>query len=72
MSDLRKERIGITHAARMLKVTVTELKHAIQTDTPLKGHAPPKPLARGQGTSGTQMSFTLGEIMDLAEQMYRK
>ena len=71
MSDLRKERIGVTHTARMLGVTVTMLKHAVHTDSPLQGHPPPKPVAKGQGSTGTQMSFYLGDIMDLAEQLKR-
>lgn len=73
MSDkLRKERIGVTHAARMLGVSVQELKAAVQQETPLRGHPPPKPLARGQGAGGTQMSFYLGDIMDLDEALRRE
>ena len=47
MSDLRKERVGITHAARLLNVSVTELKQALQQGTPIQGHPLPKPVARG-------------------------
>jgi hypothetical protein len=69
MSDLRKERVGITHVARMLNVSVTEIKEALHQGLPLRGHPLPKPIARGQGSTGTQVSFYLGDIMDLAQAM---
>lgn len=68
---LRKERIGITHAARVLNVSVSELKEAVQKQQLLRGHRVPDPVARGQGSSGTQVSFHLGDVMDLAEALDR-
>lgn len=69
MTDIRKERVGITHAARLLNVSVRELKSAVQQGTNLRGYPAPTPIARGQGKSMTQMTFYLGGIMDLAEKL---
>ncbi|MGJ7462162.1 hypothetical protein ACR80S_13760 [Halomonas sp. MA07-2] len=66
---LRKERIGIAHAAQLLGVRVTELKDALRHGRALRGHAPPQPIVRGAGSSGTQMLFLLGDVMDVAELM---
>lgn len=68
---LRKERIGVTHAARMLNVSVKELKDAIHQEAPLRGYPAPTPMARLVGRSNTGMTFYLGDIMDLAEAMGR-
>ncbi|WP_445000200.1 hypothetical protein [Halomonas mongoliensis] len=68
---LRKERIGIGHAAQLLGVRVTELKDALRYGRDLRGHAPPKPIVRGAGSNGTQMLFLLGDVMDVAELMAR-
>lgn len=67
--ELRNERIGIGHAAQLLGVRVTELKHALRHGRDLRGHAPPRPIVRGAGSSGTQMLFLLGDVMDAAELM---
>jgi hypothetical protein len=66
---LRKERIGIAHAAQLLGVRVTELKDALRHGRALRGHAPPQPIVRGAGSSGTQVLFLLGDVMDVAELM---
>lgn len=65
--ELRNERIGIGHAAQLLGVRVTELKDALRHGHALRGHAPPQPIVRGAGSSGTQMLFLLGDVMDVAE-----
>lgn len=65
--ELRNERIGIGHAAQLLGVRVTELKDALRHGRDLRGHAPPQPIVRGAGSSGTQMLFLLGDVMDAAE-----
>ncbi|WP_416139101.1 hypothetical protein ACM26W_01425 [Halomonas sp. HK25] len=67
--ELRNERIGIGHAAQLLGVRVTELKDALRHGRDLRGHAPPQPIVRGAGSSGTQMLFLLGDVMDAAELM---
>lgn len=66
---LRKERIGITYAATILNVSVRELKDAVHRGVDLRGLPAPVPVARGQGPSRTQISFYLGDIMDMAEAM---
>ncbi|QTF93142.1 hypothetical protein [Halomonas sp. BM-2019] len=66
---LRKERIGIGHTAQLLGVRVTELKDALRHGRDLRGHPPPQPIVRGAGSSGTQMLFLLGDVMDVAELM---
>ena len=66
---LRKERIGIAHAAQLLGVRVTELKDALRHGRDLRGHVPPQPIVRGAGSNGTQMLFLLGDVMDVAELM---
>lgn len=66
MSKLRKERIGIAHAARMLNVRIVDLKEAVTLERPLQGDVmPPKPIGRF-GTSN-QMLFWLGDVMDCSE-----
>ncbi len=67
MSEFRKQRIGVTHAARLLDVRVTELKEAINHERPLRGHPPPTPVARGATASLAEMYFNVGEILDLAK-----
>lgn len=67
--ELRNERIGIGHAAQLLGVRVTELKDALRHAHDLRGHPPPKPIVKGAGSSGTQMLFLLGDVMDAAELM---
>lgn len=66
-SDFRKQRIGVTHAARLLDVRVTELREAVHRETPLRGHPPPTPVMRGSTASLREMYFNVGEILDLAQ-----
>ncbi|SFI13449.1 hypothetical protein [Modicisalibacter xianhensis] len=68
MSDFRSTRIGVTNAARLLNVAVSELKEAVRNEAPIKGVMPPKPIGY-LGTSAKEMYFNAGEIMDCAEQM---
>ncbi|XKH61912.1 hypothetical protein LG290_16625 (plasmid) [Halomonas sediminis] len=63
MGDFRAERIGLTNAARLLGLPVTELKAAIQKGEPLRGIAPPQPIVR----SGHNLLFLAGGVMDVAE-----
>lgn len=65
MSDFRKERIGITDAARLLGVSVKELKDAIQGEKALRGVRLPKVIYCGTGN----YQFHAGDIMDCANQM---
>lgn len=65
MSDFRNERIGTTNAARLLGVSVTDLKNAVQLGTPLKGFKVPEPLIR----KGGHYQWLAGDIMDCAEKM---
>lgn len=66
MSDFRDERIGLTHAARLLGVSVSELKAAIHQGTPLRGADPPQPVVRA-GENRGNLLFLAGEVMDCAE-----
>lgn len=66
MSDFRSTRIGVANAARILGVKVTELKEAVRHERPLHGVDLPKPIGY-LGSSGTEMYFYAGEIMDCAE-----
>ncbi len=68
MSDFRKERIGLTNAARLLGVPVAELKAAIHQGAPLRGVDPPQPLIRA-GENRGNMIFTAGDVMDCAEKI---
>ena len=63
MSDFRNERLGVTHAARLLGVSVVELKTAVQLDTTLRGVTLPQPLIRKAG----HYQWLAGDIMDCAE-----
>ncbi|NLC22375.1 MAG: hypothetical protein GX771_10785 [Halomonadaceae bacterium] len=66
MTELRKERIGLSHAARMLNVRITDLKEAISLEKPLQGDVmPPKPI--GRFTTRKGMLFLLGDVMDCEE-----
>lgn len=66
MEDLRNERIGVAHAARMLGVRISDLKEAVMREEPLQGKImPPKPI--GRYAASNQMVFWLGEVMDCAE-----
>jgi hypothetical protein len=66
MSDFRSTRIGVTNAARILGVPVTELKEAVRHQKPLRGVMMPEPIGF-LGTQAKEMYFTAGEIMDVAE-----
>lgn len=68
MSDFRDERIGLTNAARLLGVSVSELKAAIHQGTPLKEVTPPQPAVRA-GESRRNLLFLAGDVMDCAEAM---
>lgn len=68
MTDFRKERIGLTNAARLLGVSVIELKAAIHQGEPLRGVTPPQPLVRA-GQHRGNMLFTAGDVMDCAEKI---
>jgi hypothetical protein len=68
MTDFRSERIGLTNAARLMGVPVTDLKAAIHTGEPLRGVAPPQPLVRA-GQHRGNMLFLAGDVMDCAEAM---
>lgn len=63
MSDFRNERIGISNAARLLGVSVIELKAAVQRDSLLKGVKVPPPMIR----KGGHYQWLAGQIMDCAE-----
>lgn len=65
LSDFRKQRIGITDAARLLGVSVSELKGAIQGEKLLRGVSLPKVIYCGTGN----YQFHAGEIMDCAENL---
>lgn len=41
MSDFRNTRLGVTNAARLMDVRVTELKQAVRTEQPLHGGSTP-------------------------------
>lgn len=69
VDKLRNERIGVSNAAQLLGVRVSELKEALCHGTDLRGHPPPTPLIKGAGSTGTQMLFRLGDVMDLAEKI---
>ncbi|EWH02000.1 hypothetical protein IEI94_08980 [Halomonas sp. ML-15] len=68
MSNFRTERIGLTNAARLLGVSVNELKAAIHQGTPLRGVTPPQPVVRAGGNRGNLL-FLAGDVMDCAETM---
>lgn len=65
--DIRKERVGVAHAARLLDVSVGELKEAIRQEAPLRGHPPPRPIMRTAGPNNNEMLFLLGDVLDTAE-----
>ncbi|NWO07514.1 MAG: hypothetical protein HLX50_18020 [Alteromonadaceae bacterium] len=67
MGDFRNERIGITDAARLLGVSVKEIKDSIQGERPLKGVMLPKAIKCGPGN----YQFYAGEIIDLSEKLKR-
>ena len=71
MSDFRDTRVGVTNAARLLGVSVTELKEAVRTKSPLRGVEPPPPIGF-LGTSATQMHFRAGDVMDCADLIRRQ
>ena len=71
MSDFRAERIGLTNAARLLGVSVTELKDAIHRGEPLRGVTPPRPLVRA-GEHRGNMLFLAGDVMDCAEALNKE
>lgn len=68
MTDFRAERIGLTNAARLLSVPVSELKDAIHKGKSLRGVSPPMPAARA-GASRGNLLFFAGDVMDCAEAM---
>lgn len=70
VTDFRTERIGLTNAARLLGVPVTELKDAVNTGEPLRGVTPPQPIVRA-GVNQRSMLFQAGDVMDCAEAMRR-
>lgn len=64
MDDFRNTRIGVVNAARLLGVTVKEIKVAVQQGTPIKqGVALPAPLIR----AGGNYQFYAGEILDCVQ-----
>lgn len=65
MGDFRKERIGITDAARLLGVSVNELKGAIQREESLRGVVLPRVIYCGAGN----YQFYAGDIMDCATKL---
>ena len=70
MKDFRRERIGVANAARLLGVSVNELKDAIRSDGRLRGVTMPKPIICGTGSGHYQ--FYAGDIIDCAEQLNMK
>lgn len=66
MGDFRNERIGLTNAARLLGVSVSELKAAIHQGATLRGVAPPQPVVRA-GENRGNLLFLAGDVMDCAE-----
>lgn len=66
MSDFRDTRVGVTNAARLLGVSVTELKEAVRTEGLLRGVEPPTPIGY-LGASATEMYFRAGDVMDCAD-----
>ncbi|MFC6674066.1 hypothetical protein [Marinobacterium aestuariivivens] len=70
MKDFRKERIGVANAARLLGVSVNELKDAIRNEGRLRGVIMPKPIICGAGAGHYQ--FYAGDIMDCAAQLKMK
>lgn len=65
MNDFRGERIGVAHAARLLNVSVTDLKNAVQQGIELNGVKVPDPLIR----KGGHYQWLAGAILDCAEKM---
>lgn len=66
MSDkLRSELIGLTNVARMMNVSVTEIKEALQGPQPfqVRGRQLPPP-----AKWTPQPLFLLGQVMDAAEE----
>lgn len=68
MSDYRNERIGVTNAARLLSVSVSELKDAVRQETNLKGQPVPEPMIR----KGGHYQWLAGDILDFAEKIQDK
>ena len=66
MESFRDTRIGVGDAARLLKVSVSELKAAVQEETSLRGVTPPKPIYL-TGSGG--WVFKAGDVMDVAASM---
>lgn len=71
MGDFRAERIGLTNAARLLGVPVSELKAAIHNGETLRGVTPPAPLIRA-GENRGNFIFTAGDVMDCAAAIAEK
>lgn len=65
---LRKERVGLMHAASMLKVTSSWLRHALEHDLELRGRPLPTPVVRHGGANRTQPYWELGTLMDFLDQ----
>lgn len=63
MQNFRDTRIGITHAAGLLGVSVRELKEAVQQNKPLKGSEVPAPIIRASG----HYQWMAGDLMDFSE-----
>lgn len=61
---LRKERIGLVKAAALLRVTVSRLRHAVDTDGMLNGRQLPKPVIRNGGPRPDQTVWYLGDLAD--------
>lgn len=71
MPDYRDTRIGVTNAARILNIRVTDLKDAVHHERELAPGVPaPKPIGFF-GTRAKEMYFTAGDVMDCAEALQR-
>ena len=68
MTDFRKRRIGLTDAALLLRVPISELKTSLLEDTPLRGVEAPKVLYK---TGHKGWVFLAGDVMDVAERIQR-
>lgn len=71
MASFRDERVGSVNAARLLGVTVKELKDSIQRETTLRGVIPPKVFTMS-GRHRTEMIFIAGDVMDVAEELNKR
>ena len=60
----QRERIGVTDAAALLSVSVSDLKDAVRHERPVHGHALPKAILIGK-----HYQFWLDEILPLYEKI---